>query len=150
MIEVAPIGTVESTRTEPTDDGWDVVQSSVVLDAGRFTPEALKGLETFSHAEIIFWMHGANEGAEKRRPRGNPAWPETGIFAQRGKDRPNRIGTSVCRILKIDGLRLTLEGLDAIHGTPVLDIKPWVREFGPRGVTRQPTWATEIMSKYWR
>ena len=84
-----------------------------------------------------------------RPPRNNLEWPAVGIFAQRGKNRPNRLGLSVCRLLEVDGLRLRLEGLDAVDGTPVLDIKPWVREFGPRGVVHQPAWMDELMRGYW-
>lgn len=85
-----------------------------------------------------------------RHPRNNPDWPKVGIFAQRGKNRPNQVGTSVCKIVKVDGLLLHLEGLDAVDGTPVLDIKPWVQEFAPRGSVFQPLWITELMSRYWR
>jgi len=84
-----------------------------------------------------------------RHPRNNVAWPKVGIFAQRGKNRPNRIGTTVCRIDRIEGLRLDVTGLDAIDGTPVLDLKPWVLEFGPRGEVRQPAWMDELMRSYW-
>lgn len=72
-----------------------------------------------------------------------------GIFAQRGKNRPNQFGATVGRILKIDGLTIWLEGLDAIDGSPVLDIKPWVKEFGPRGEVKQPEWMSELMKGYW-
>jgi tRNA (adenine37-N6)-methyltransferase len=84
-----------------------------------------------------------------RHPRNNQDWPAVGIFAQRGKNRPNQIGTTVCRVLRVEGARLHLEGLDAVDGTPVLDIKPWVREFGPRGEIRQPAWMDELMRGYW-
>jgi tRNA (adenine37-N6)-methyltransferase len=83
------------------------------------------------------------------RPRGNPDWPMVGIFAQRGRNRPNRIGVSVCRIVKVDGTRLEVEGLDAIDGTPVLDIKPVLKGFLPRGKVREPDWASSIMADYW-
>jgi tRNA (Thr-GGU) A37 N-methylase len=84
-----------------------------------------------------------------RHPRGRKDWPEVGIFAQRGKARPNRIGLTVCRLLAVDGLRLTVRGLDAIDGTPVLDIKPVMTGFLPRGPIREPGWAKEIMREYW-
>jgi len=86
---------------------------------------------------------------EARHPRNNPHWPKVGIFAQRGKNRPNQIGTTICRILKVDGSSLHIEGIDAVDGTPVLDIKPWVSEFGPRGRTFQPEWISELMRGYW-
>jgi tRNA (Thr-GGU) A37 N-methylase len=84
-----------------------------------------------------------------RRPRGNPDWPLVGIFAQRGKNRPNRIGVTVCRIVSVSGREIEVEGLDAIDGTPVLDIKPVMREFLPRGDIRQPDWSRELMKDYW-
>ena len=84
-----------------------------------------------------------------RHPRGNKDWPLTGIFAQRGKNRPNRIGVTVCRVLKVQGLNLYLEGLDAIDGTPVLDIKPVMEGFLPRGDIREPDWSKVLMAGYW-
>ena len=69
--------------------------------------------------------------------------------AQRGKNRPNQLGLTICKILKVEGKQLHLEGLDAVHATPVLDIKPWVAEFGPRGEVVQPTWMSELMEHYW-
>jgi tRNA (Thr-GGU) A37 N-methylase len=60
------------------------------------------------------------------------------------------LGSTICRILKVEGRRLFVEGLDAVDGTPVLDLKPWVHEFAPRGPTYQPNWITELMSEYWK
>ena len=84
-----------------------------------------------------------------RHPRGNTDWPKIGIFAQRGKNRPNRLGVTVCRLLSVDGTKLTVAGLDAIDGTPVLDIKPYMRDFAPRGEVREPAWTGELMAGYW-
>jgi len=84
-----------------------------------------------------------------RHPRGNKDWPAVGILAQRGKARPNRIGVTVCELVSVDGLRLQVRGLDAIDGTPVLDVKPFMAEFGPRGDVRQPPWSSELMRGYW-
>lgn len=67
-----------------------------------------------------------------RPPRGRTDWPLNGIFAQRGKNRPNRLGVSRAQILMVDGLDLHVRGLDAVEGTPVLDVKPCMREFEPR------------------
>jgi tRNA-Thr(GGU) m(6)t(6)A37 methyltransferase TsaA len=147
-----PIGIVRSTRTIVEDDGWDAIVSSIELDAGRFSSDALEGLDSFSHVEVLFWMDRVE--AERietgaRHPRNNTAWPKVGIFAQRGKNRPNQIGTTICRIDRVDRLVLHVTGLDAIDGTPVLDLKPWVREFGPRGEVRQPAWMDELMKGYW-
>jgi tRNA-Thr(GGU) m(6)t(6)A37 methyltransferase TsaA len=116
-------------------------------------PEALAGLDAFSHVEIIFVFDKVapdkiETGA--RQPRGRQDWPLTGIFAQRGKNRPNRLGVTVCKILSVEGTSLHVEGLDAISGTPVVDIKPVMREFLPRGEVRQPEWAGELMAAYWQ
>ena len=153
MLTLTPIGLVRSTRHQPEDDNWDQEQSHIELDPTQFTPESLAGLADFSHAEILFHMHQVNpEKIEHtaRHPRNNPNWPKAGIFAQRAKNRPNQIGSTICRILSVEGLKLHLLGLDAIEGTPVLDIKPWISEFGPRGETHQPTWATDLMAGYWK
>jgi tRNA (Thr-GGU) A37 N-methylase len=85
-----------------------------------------------------------------RHPRNNPNWPKVGILAQRGKNRPNQIGVTVCRVLKVEQRKLWVSGLDAVDGSPVLDIKPWVREFGPRGEVVQPAWIGELMQGYWQ
>ena len=84
-----------------------------------------------------------------RHPRNNPAWPLVGMLAQRGKNRPNRLGVTVARLVSVSGRILTVRGLDAVDGTPVLDIKPVMREFLPRGEVRQPDWAIELMRDYW-
>jgi tRNA-Thr(GGU) m(6)t(6)A37 methyltransferase TsaA len=152
-MEMTPIGRVSSPRTEPLDDDWDSVTATVTLDADRFEPGALAGLEEFSHVEVVYVFDRVDPAGietRARHPRGNPDWPQVGIFAQRAKGRPNRIGVSVCRLLGVDGLTLTVQALDAIDGTPVLDVKPYMTEFGPRGEVRQPAWSHELMSGYWR
>jgi len=152
-IPVTPIGVVRSTRSKPTDDNWDAEQSRIELDASQYPPEALAGLADFSHAEILYVLDRADPSTvEKvaRHPRNNPNWPKVGIFAQRGKNRPNHIGVTICKIVRVEGLTVYVEGLDAIDGSPVLDIKPWVAEFGPRGPVVQPKWVTELMQGYWR
>lgn len=148
-----PIGRVVSARAEPEDDGWDAVECRIELDPARFGPEALAGLADFSHAEILFVFDRVAEAEIEtgaRHPRGRKDWPKVGIFAQRGKNRPNRIGSTVARILGVEGLTLRLEGLDAVDGTPVLDIKPWMGGFAPRWAVREPAWTAEIMAEYWR
>jgi tRNA-Thr(GGU) m(6)t(6)A37 methyltransferase TsaA len=150
-ITIVPIGTVHSTRTEPTDDAWDR-ETTLIRLSDEFDESALWGLDGFSHIEVIYAFHrvGADDvELAARRPRGNPDWPEVGIFAQRGKNRPNRLAVTTCTLLGVDGLAITVRGLDAIDGTPVIDIKPYMKEFGPRGHVRQPAWATELMGGYW-
>ncbi len=150
-IQLEPIGHVSSARAQAGDDFWGGTESSIVLD-GRFEADALEGLEAFSHAEILFFFDRVDPAkvvSGARHPRNNEAWPAVGIFAQRGKNRPNRIGSTICRILRREGRVLVVAELDAIDGTPVLDIKPVMREFLPRGEIRQPTWVEELMRLYW-
>jgi tRNA-Thr(GGU) m(6)t(6)A37 methyltransferase TsaA len=133
------------------DDDWDRVPARIELTAD-FGPEAFDGIEAFSHAEVIFFFDRVSEAAIERgarHPRGNPAWPRVGIFAQRAKDRPNRLGVTVVEIKGREGRVLTVAGLDAIDGTPVLDIKPVLAEFLPRRPVRQPAWSQELMRDYW-
>lgn len=147
---MVPVGRVVSTRGVPEDDGWDGETARIEL-LEPFDGRALQGLDGFSHCMVVYVFDRASWDGSRmtRRPRGNPDWPETGIFAQRGKDRPNRIGVTVCRVVAVEGTVLHVSGLDAIDGTPVLDIKPHMEEFGPRGERRQPSWATELMNGYW-
>ena len=151
-ISLLPVGVVHASRKTPIDDNWGSEASIIELDASRFTPDALMGLGDFSHLEVVFLMHRVPQEeieAGARHPRGRKDWPQVGIFAQRGKGRPNRIGISRCTLRGVEGLKLMVEGLDAIDGTPILDIKPYMAEFGPRGEVRQPAWAVEIMKEYY-
>lgn len=146
------VGKVVSSRKEASDDNWDSVMSYIEIDGSQFGEDALLGLKDFSHLEVIFLMNQVDVRkveSSARHPRNNSQWPMVGIFAQRAKSRPNQIGTTICRIEKIEGLKIWLRGLDAIDGSPVLDIKPWVKEFGPRGDVHQPEWITELMKEYW-
>jgi len=147
-----PIGHVRGGRTEAIDDDWAASRVRIQLDPARFTADSLLGLADFSHAEVIFVFDQVTDEeitTTARHPRGRTDWPRVGIFAQRGKNRPNRLGVTVCDIVAVDGLDLVVEGLDAIDGTPVVDIKPVMRGFLPRGEVREPAWATEIMAAYW-
>ncbi|MGW2920779.1 SAM-dependent methyltransferase [Streptomyces angustmyceticus] len=146
-----PVGRVVGGRAEVRDDDWGKETAIIRLDAGQYGPEAVAGLDAFSHLEVVY--HFDRVPTDKiqtgaRHPRGNTGWPLVGIFAQRGKNRPNRLGVSRCRLLKADGLDLHVQGLDAVDGTPVLDIKPYMAEFGPQGHTTQPDWATDLMRNY--
>ncbi len=150
-LAITPIGYVRGGRSAAIDDNWSGERARIELVEG-FGPEALFGLSDFSHAEIIFYFDQVPDtkietGA--RHPRGNKGWPLVGIFAQRGKNRPNRIGLCTCKIIGVNATSLEVEGLDAIDGTPVLDIKPMMAEFLPRGEVIQPTWSSELMKDYW-
>jgi len=152
MITLTPIGTVRGSRREVTDDFWGDSLAAIEL-ADHLPAESLDGLDQFSHAEIIFVfdrVDAAQIVTGTRRPRGNPAWPKVGIFAQRGKARPNLLGATIVRIERREGRRLIVRDLDAVEGTPVVDIKPVLAEFLPRDPVRQPQWAHELMEHYWK
>ncbi len=100
---------------------------------------------------MLYLFHEVDPGAVhtgSRRPRGNPDWPDVGIFAQRAKDRPNRIGLCTCELVEVRDDTLEVRALDAIDGTPVLDIKPYMAEFAPHRPVRQPPWSHELMAGY--
>jgi len=150
-IEIRAIGFVETVRFKVEDDFWGGEQACITL-TDEFPPEALQGLPEFSHVEVVFHFHKLDPAEVvlgARRPRGNPAWPVVGIFAQRGKARPNRIGCTICRVIRVEGRKLYVAELDALDGTPVLDIKPVLAEFLPRQEIRQPAWSRELMREYW-
>lgn len=150
-IEMEPIGHVQAVREIAEDDYWGGEDSCIIL-SDAFEADALQGIEEFSHVEVLFFFDKVDRSkivTGARHPRNNQRWPAVGIFSQRGKNRPNRIGTTICRALRRDGRHLYVSELDAIDGTPVLDIKPVMREFLPRQEVRQPAWAVELMSSYW-
>lgn len=150
-IVLIPIARVESPRTGLEDDDWGQVVSRIVLEPGM-PDESLRGLDAFSHVEVVFHFHqiaaeDVTWGA--RHPRGNRAWPAVGILAQRGAPRPNRLGCTIVEVVRLEPRAVVVRGLDAVHGTPVLDIKPVMAEFLPRTPVRQPPWASELMRDYW-
>jgi tRNA-Thr(GGU) m(6)t(6)A37 methyltransferase TsaA len=152
VITLEPIGVVLGGRSEPIDDDWGAVEAVIRLDGDRFEPSAVAGLEEFSHLCVVFQFHLVAESdvvTGARHPRGNEAWPKVGMFAQRAKMRPNRLAVSNCVLRGVDGLDLLVRGLDAIDGTPVLDVKPFMVEFEPTGAVHQPVWATELMAGYY-
>jgi tRNA-Thr(GGU) m(6)t(6)A37 methyltransferase TsaA len=151
-IRLRPIGIVRCPRSELTDDHWGATTSVIELDSSRFSPESILGLEQFSHLEVIYFLHRVPENEVEtgaRHPRNRTDWPSVGILAQRAKRRPNRIGVSCCELLYVDGLNLCVRALDAVNGTPVLDVKPYFKEFGPRSEVREPEWVAELMRDYY-
>ena len=148
---IEPVAFVSTKRTQVEDDFWGEEEACIALTGG-FSADALAGIAEFSHVEILFLLHNVDPAkivTGARRPRNNPDWPVVGIFAQRTKNRPNCIGSTICRVLRVEATRLYVTELDAIHGTPVLDIKPVMAEFLPRGELRQPEWSHELMRQYW-
>ncbi|MEM9243956.1 MAG: SAM-dependent methyltransferase [Pseudomonadota bacterium] len=151
MIQLKPIGVIENTRDEITDDYWDDVSSIIRLDQSILEDSATMGLEMFSHIEVIFYMHKVEKvmtGA--RHPRNNSNLPQVGVLAQRNKNRPNQLGVSYAKIIAVDGLTIRVNGLDAINGTPVLDIKPCIKAFLPKQSIKEPAWTDDIMRNYFK
>lgn len=149
---LTPVAHVVGGRTEPTDDFWGGSRAIIRIDNPLFGPDSVKGLDEFSHLEIVFQFHLVDPndfGTGARQPRSNPAWPEVGVFGHRNMRRLNRLGVSRCRLIEINGLDLHVEDLDAVDGTPILDIKPWFIEMGPQGSVRQPAWPTEMLRLYY-
>lgn len=149
QIALTPIAFVKNARKQKSDDYWGQVVSEIELADAMLT-ESLDGIEDFSHLEIIFHLNQAGKtitGSE--HPRENPNWPKVGIFAQRKKDRPNHLGLTTVTLLEKKGRTLVVANLDAIDGTPVLDIKPVFEEYKPKGPHRQPEWTRELMKNYW-
>lgn len=147
-----PIGHVVGGREVVEDDAWGPVEACIRLDHPRASAEMLRGLADFSHLEVIFVfdrVDGDRVEWGSRHPRGNASWPRVGILAQRAKDRPNRLGISRCELVSVEGLEVTVRGLDAVDGTPVVDLKPWMDGFAPRSAIREPAWASELMRGYW-
>jgi tRNA (Thr-GGU) A37 N-methylase len=148
---VEPVARVVGGRIEPTDDFWGGAQAIIRIDGEKFPADSAQGLEDFSHLELVFRFHltdPADLHPGPRRPRDNPEWPAVGIFGHRNMRRLNWLGVSRCRLIKVDGLDLHVEELDAVDGTPILDIKPWFEEFGPRGEIRQAQWSRTMLGDY--
>jgi tRNA (adenine37-N6)-methyltransferase len=150
--EIQPIGTVHNDRTDVQNtDNWGAVRSTITVDE-RFGDACLQGLDGFSHVEVLFVFDRFPADGDFREPRpyrGRPDLPPVGIFAGRGPRRPNRIGVTCCAIESVRGRELTVVGLDAVSGTPVVDLKPAMAEFLPTDV-RQPPWVTTMMSQYFQ
>ncbi len=143
------IGTVHNDRADPgPTDHWGAVTSTILVDQ-RFGDDCMRGLAGFSHVDVFFVFDRATERTDHRprRPRGRADLPEVGMFADRGPNRPNRLGMTTCRIVAVDGRELTVLGLDAAAGTPVVDLKPAMIEFRPEHIS-QPDWVGRLMADY--
>ncbi len=150
-ITLNPIATVKNSRTKSIDDHWTEIISIIEL-AGNMPTEVLNNITDFSHLEIIFYFDKVKNDniVFSGRPRGNPNYPLVGIFGQRKKDRPNKIGLCTVELLEHNGRTIKVKNLDAIDGTPILDIKPVFKEFQPTGQIRQPEWVADLMKNYWK
>lgn len=151
-IELHAIGAVRGGRAEVVNDDWGDVEAAIELDPDRFSTDALASLESFSHVVVVYHFHRVDPATVEsgaRHPRNNRDWPRVGIFAQRGKNRPNLLGVTTCGLVGVEGLSVRVRGLDAVDGTPVIDIKPYMTGFEPRGPVREPDWSRALMAGYW-
>ncbi len=150
-IKLQPIAFVKNERKVPSDDFWGNIITEIEL-ADHIPTEAFNNISDFSHLEIIFFFDKTNpkEIVFSGHPRDNKNFPSVGIFGQRKKDRPNSIGLCTVELLEHNGRKIKVKYLDAIDGTPVLDIKPVFKEFQEKGEIKQPNWVTELMSNYWK
>jgi tRNA-Thr(GGU) m(6)t(6)A37 methyltransferase TsaA len=150
-LKLKPVATVKNSRTTPTDDFWGDIISEIEL-CDHIPEEAFEGISEFSHLEIIYYFDriAKRDIVFSGRPRGNPNYPLVGIFGQRKKDRPNTLGLCTVELLEHNGRKIKVKYLDAIDGTPVLDIKPVFKEYKPEGDIRQPGWVSELMKNYWK
>jgi len=148
MTTLQPIGVVKSPVTEGVDENWGNVISEIHLNESL--ADGLKGLDQFSHLIVIFWMHHSTSNPSEllRRPRGRDDMPLCGIFAQRAKHRPNPIGITPVELIKVEKNVITVKGLDAIDGTPVLDLKPYFPIFDRVENVRVPEWVDRLMQGY--
>lgn len=149
-IILKPVAFVKTKRNQPIDDNWAEFTSEIVL-AEDIPSEALLNVEAFSHLDIIYYFDKAQKTdmVYAGHPRGNKDWTYSGIFAQRKKDRPNAIGLCTVQLIEKKERSIVVKYLDAIDGTPVLDIKPVVKQFEPKGEIKQPAWVDELMQNYW-
>lgn len=144
-----PIGFVKADVMEKVDENWGEAVSEIVVNSDL--AEGLEGLDGFSHAMILYHLNEAKFVKEKhlqRRPQGRDDMPMVGIFAQRAKDRPNSIGVTTVKILSVQQSSVRVQGLDAINGTPVLDIKPYYPHYDMKEDAVVPDWVNILMEHY--
>lgn len=148
-VNFEPIGMVKSPVTEMVDEGWGAVISEIHLES--HLASGLRGLEHFPHIIVLFLMHKSTFDPKTdlvRHPQGRSDMPEIGIFAQRAKHRPNPIGITAVELVSIKENVLTVRGLDAIDGTPVLDIKPYFTANDRVAKPLTPEWVDRLMVGY--
>jgi len=147
-MECKIIGTVKSPVTEAVDMNWGEIISEIVLEP-EYAP-GLLGLEDFSHLMVLTFLHEAEYNPEKhlrRHPQERQEMPLLGIFAQRARHRPNRIGVTAVEIVEVTDNSVKVLALDAIDGTPVIDIKPYVPVYDKKDATI-PEWMEKMMKGY--
>ena len=143
-IHVEPIGVLRTGCEEQIPDGWENALATIEVKEAWLP--ALEGIEEFSHLIVLFWLHLIpREGIElKTHPQGRQDLPLVGILATRTPYRPNPIGLQMVELVSRQGSLLTIRGIDAYDGSPVLDIKPYLSRGDSLGKTRIPDWLTTL------
>ncbi len=144
-VALTPIGVVRSPVRRPRPYGWERVEARIVLRPDL--APALLGLEGFSHIYVLFFMHQVPPKERGSRlqlhPQGREDLPLQGVLATRSQLRPNPIGLTVCPLLRVRGNVVWVRGLDAVDGTPVLDIKPYLPPYDAVPQAAMPPWVWE-------
>ncbi len=150
MITFTSIGVVRNDVNKMSTGNWADAESQIELDPD-WVP-GLQGLADFSHVVVVFHLDRIPpfDKAKQllRQPRGMEHLAPVGVFAQRTKFRPNPIGVTPARLVSIQGNVLTVAGLDAMDGTPVLDIKPFIPEFDSVADSKQADWVPAMLKGY--
>jgi tRNA-Thr(GGU) m(6)t(6)A37 methyltransferase TsaA len=150
MNEWVSIGTVRAPVTEMSQGNWAGVDSDIHVDP-RYA-QGLAGLEEYSHILVVFLLdqvRGFDPATQLlRKPRGKEHMRAVGVFAQRTKYRPNPIGMTAVKLRGIAGNVVKVTGLDALDGTPVLDLKPYIPEFDRVAEPKTPAWVADFMEGY--
>ncbi len=140
-ITLQPIGVVRNGEVDAARLDWARVRSRIVLTEGLV--DSLLGLADYSHIIVVGWLHELPEGMRERLqayPSGDERYPLQGALALRGA-RPNPLSVTVCRMLKIEGAIIEVEGLDLVEGSPVLDVKPYIAAYDAVPKASIPKWA---------
>jgi tRNA-Thr(GGU) m(6)t(6)A37 methyltransferase TsaA len=134
-VELTPIGTVRSPISDPAQapkQGAEGAPDAWVELDDAYTP-GLEGLAPGAEIFLLTWLHKADRDTLRVHPRDDPATPERGVFSTRSQSRPNPIGLHRVRVTEVQAGRLHVQNLEAVDGTPVLDVKP-VIQFDERSV----------------
>ncbi len=147
-LELRPIGRVENDVHPGQDVAWEEIDSKIVIDQKWAT--GLEGLEEFSHIVAIFWLDRpkTDEVPLQVHPEAREDMPLVGVFATRAPVRPNPIGLTAVELLARQGNVLTVRGLDAYDGTPVLDIKPYLVRGDLKDVKSMPEWLNRLWQEH--
>jgi tRNA-Thr(GGU) m(6)t(6)A37 methyltransferase TsaA len=145
VLRVTPIGRVSKGRGRGTpNDSWEEAESEIEIDAAW--ADALDGIEEFSHVWVVWWLDESENPPDALRvhPQRRQDLPLVGLFATRSPQRPNPIALTAVRLVRREGTTLTVSGLDAFEGSPVLDLKPYLRRGDLIADARQPLWLERV------